>query len=51
MYFAACIIPVLGPLAVSIWFGFAGNKWAWKSKNWESIEQFNENENTIYSEC
>lgn len=42
LYFVACIIPVLGPLAISIWFGVAGNRWAWKSKNWESIEQFNE---------
>lgn len=42
LYFVACIIPVIGPLAISIWFGFTGNKWAWKSKNWESIEQFND---------
>ena len=26
LYFPACIIPILGPLAISIWFGFAGNK-------------------------
>lgn len=42
LYFVACIIPIIGPIAISIWFGFAGNKWAWESKNWESIEQFNE---------
>lgn len=41
LYFVSCIIPVIGPVAISIWFGIAGNKWAWKSKNWESIEQFN----------
>ncbi len=42
LYFPACLIPVIGPILISIWFGFAGNKWAWESKNWESIEQFNE---------
>jgi hypothetical protein len=42
LYFVACFIPVIGPLAISIWFGFAGNKWAWESKNWNSIEEFNE---------
>ena len=42
LYFPACIIPVIGPILISIWFGLEGNKWAWKSKNWESIEQFNE---------
>lgn len=44
LYFVACIIPVVGPLAISIWFGFAGNKWAWNSKNWDSIEQFNDSQ-------
>ncbi len=42
VYFAACLIPVLGPLAVSIWFGIVGNKWAWNSKNWDSIDKFEE---------
>lgn len=42
LYFVACLIPVMGPLAISIWFGFAGNKWAWKSRNWNSVEEFNE---------
>lgn len=42
LYFVACLIPVIGTLGISLWFGFAGNKWAWQSKNWESIEQFNE---------
>ena len=42
LYFPACLIPVIGPIAISIWFGFAGNKWAWESKSWESIEKFNE---------
>lgn len=42
VYFAACLIPVIGPLVVSIWFGFVGNKWAWNSKNWDSIEKFEE---------
>jgi len=41
LYFAACIIPVIGPLAISIWFGIAGNKWAWNSRSWDSVEQFN----------
>lgn len=44
LYFPACIIPIIGPLAISIWFGFAGNKWAWESKNWNSIESFNESQ-------
>ncbi len=44
LYFVACIIPVIGPLAISIWFGFAGNKWAWQSKKWDSIESFNESQ-------
>lgn len=42
LYFPACLLPVIGPLAISIWFGFAGNKWAWESHNWESPEKFNE---------
>lgn len=42
LYFPACIIPVIGPLAISIWFGIMGNKWAWNSQTWESTEQFNE---------
>lgn len=41
LYFAACIIPVIGPIAISVWFGFAGNKWAWNSRNWASIDEFN----------
>lgn len=42
MYFVACLIPVIGPIGISVWFGVVGNKWAWQSKNWDSIEQFNE---------
>ncbi|MBQ8460511.1 ribonuclease G [bacterium] len=42
LYFPACIIPVIGPLAISIWFGIAGNKWAWEAKPWQNIEEFNE---------
>lgn len=38
----ASIIPFIGPLALAIWFGFKGNEWAWESKEWESVEQFNE---------
>lgn len=36
-------IPFVGgiaSLAVSIWFGVEGNKWAWQNKRWESIERF-----------
>lgn len=44
VYFPACLIPVIGPLAVSVWFGIAGNKWAWESKNWSSIEEFNQSQ-------
>lgn len=42
LYFPACLIPVVGPLAISIWFGVMGNRWAWNSQKWESPEQFNE---------
>ena len=42
LYFPACLIPLIGPLAISIWFGFMGNKWAWNSQTWESPKQFNE---------
>lgn len=42
LYFPACLIPIIGPLAISICFGFMGNKWAWNSQTWESPEQFNE---------
>ncbi|MBD5402171.1 ribonuclease G [bacterium] len=42
LYFPACLLPIIGPLAISIWFGFAGNKWAWESQNWDSTERFNE---------
>lgn len=38
----AMIIPFFGPLVLSIWFGFAGNKWAWESKDWLSVDEFNE---------
>lgn len=42
LYFPACLVPVIGPLAISIWFGFAGNKWAWQSQDWESPAKFND---------
>lgn len=41
LYFPACLLPVIGPIAISIWFGIKGNQWAWNSKNWQSIEEFN----------
>ena len=25
LYFPACIIPIIGPLIISVWFGFMGN--------------------------
>lgn len=28
-------------LGLCIWFGIKGNEWAWKNKNWESVEEFN----------
>lgn len=28
-------------LALCIWFGTKGNEWAWQSKDWDSLEQFN----------
>ena len=44
LYFLACIIPFLGPLLISIWFGNAGNKWAWQSRDWGNVEKFNESQ-------
>lgn len=41
LYFVSCLIPVIGPLAISIWFGFEGNKWAWQSRTWQNLEDFN----------
>jgi hypothetical protein len=41
LYFVACLIPIVGPLAISIWFGIEGNKWAWNSGTWKSVEEFN----------
>lgn len=40
----ASIIPFIGPLALSIWFGFKGNQWAWEAGQWEDFEQFNESQ-------
>lgn len=42
LYFVACIVPVVGPVLISIWFGVKGNEWAWKSQNWQSISEFNQ---------
>lgn len=42
LYFPACLIPIAGPLAISIWFGIEGNKWAWESQQWDSVEKFNQ---------
>lgn len=34
------LIPIVGfPMAIAM--GIKGNEWAWKSRRWESIEQFN----------
>jgi hypothetical protein len=41
-YFVACLIPVIGPIGISIWFGLSGNKWAWQSRDWASVEEFNQ---------
>ena len=41
------IIPFIGwfvPLGLQIWFGIKGNEWAWQNNEWESLEQFNENQ-------
>ena len=42
LYFPACIIPIIGPLIISVWFGFMGNKWAWQAQDWESYARFND---------
>lgn len=37
-------IPFVGglvPLGLCIWFGMKGNEWAWKNKQWQSVEHFN----------
>ena len=33
-------VNVIGCLALPIWFGIEGNKWAWKNNNWKSPEDF-----------
>ncbi len=33
-------VNLIVPLALCIWFGVEGNKWAWKNKRFESIEHF-----------
>ena len=43
-YFPACLIPFVGPLAICFWFGIMGNRWAWDSREWESVEKFNESQ-------
>lgn len=43
LIFLGSIIPILNfvaPLALCIWFGVEGNKWAWKNKRFLSIEHF-----------
>ena len=42
LYFPACLVPVVGPLLICIWFGICGNRWAWESRSWESVEKFND---------
>lgn len=37
-------IPFVGalvPLGLCIWYGMKGNEWAWKNKQWQSVEHFN----------
>lgn len=38
----AGIIPIIGPLAMAIWFGFKGNQWARESQEWENTSKFND---------
>ena len=35
------VIPFL-PLIICIWMGTQGNKWAWQSKKYQSIEEFHQ---------
>ena len=41
-------VPILGfvagmvQLGLSIWFGIKGNEWAWKNKQFESVEAFHD---------
>lgn len=43
LYFLV-FIPIVNLLTLPlfIWFGFKGNEWAWKNKEWKSIEEFND---------
>ena len=41
----AYLVPFVGPLVglgLQIWFGINGNKWAWQSKRYRSIQEFHE---------
>ena len=37
-----CSFIPLVPLGLCIWFGIQGNKWAWQSKRYRSIQEFHE---------
>lgn len=40
MYFIPYFGWIFGLIILPIWFGTEGNRWAWQSKRWESLEQF-----------
>ena len=42
LFFAFIPIAGLSAFALAVFFGVKGNEWAWKNKEWESVEQFNQ---------
>lgn len=36
------VLSLLISLGLMVWFGLKGNEWAWKSKTWNSFDEFNE---------
>ncbi len=43
IYLVLGFIPIVN-FVISLWFGFMGNEWAWKNKQFKGIEHFNENQ-------
>ena len=41
LIFPAILIPPIA-LVLQIWFGIVGNKWAWQSKRYKSIQEFHD---------
>ncbi len=39
-YLTSAVIPIFGALFWLVVFGMKGNEWAWRNKEWESVEKF-----------